>query len=409
MKQPNYKGLFKYLQLLLDTHKDDFLAGQDAILRVTLPCINKQMEKELKVVLIGIVQGVNLRRSLSKFANILGLRGYVKNEKDGTVVVVAQGSEKKLEELLDWILKLPFPVKVTGMNYEWRTPHKKLSGFKIEKEKSFLQDEAQSFINLTKEIVRLKAERRVPQHVVIIPDGNRRWARQQGLKAWIGHKVSSQPERLKQYFLECRDFGVKYFTFWALSTENLTTRDERELKVLYQIIRDNINEYEKLLETEKIRFRHLGRKDRLPTDIIEALNRLEKTTEKFDDLHMQLCLDYGGRDDIVRAIKKMIDAGITEVNENLVSEYLDGAGIPDPDLIIRTSGEHRTSGILPYQSTYAELYFTNIYFPDFGPLEFRRAILDYAGRVRRFGGTAEEDIKQPEASVSEQKSQAALS
>lgn len=351
------------------------------------------MEKELKVELTGLVQGVNLRRSLSKYANLLGLKGYVKNEQDGAVFVLAQGPEPKLEELLSWILKLPFPVNITGMNYEWREPTEKLKAFRVEKEKSFLQDEAQSLFNLSKELVRMRTEKRIPQHVVIIPDGNRRWARQQGLKAWIGHKTSSQPKRIGEYIRECHDLGVKYLSFWALSTENLTSRDPKEVKVIYSQLVDNLQDYKKLMMRDDIRFRHLGRKDRMPKDVIAALTELEEDTKENKTFNMQLCLDYGGRDDIVRAFNKMIEAGVKEASEEAISQHLDSAGMPDPDLIIRTSGEKRTSGIMAFQATYAELYFTNIYFPDFGPMEFRRAILDYAGRVRRFGGTAEVDLK----------------
>lgn len=237
------------------------------------------MDKELQVDLRGIVQGVNLRRSLSKYANILGLKGYVKNESDGRVTVLAQGSEKKLEELLAWILKLPFPVKITGMNYEWREPTEKLKAFKVEKEKPFLQDEAQSFLNLSKELMRMRTERRIPQHVVIIPDGNRRWAREQGLKAWIGHKTSSQPQRIAEYIAECKDLEVKYLSFWALSTENLTERDPKEVKVIFDQLLNNLQEYKDIMTRENIRFRHLGRKDRMPRPVLDALAELEEATK----------------------------------------------------------------------------------------------------------------------------------
>jgi undecaprenyl diphosphate synthase len=137
----------------------------------------------------------------------------------------------------------------------------------------------------------------------------------------------------------------------------------------------------------------MGRKDRLPADVIEMMNDLEQQTAENTKLSFQLCLDYGGRDDLVRAFNKMLEAGVAAADEKLISDYLDSRGIPDPDLIIRTSGEKRTSGIMAYQATYAELYFTDVYFPDFDVEQFNRAILDYSARVRRFGGTAKEDLR----------------
>lgn len=355
------------------------------------------MDKELNVEIFGLVQGVNLRRNLSRFANILGLKGFVQNREDGSVLVVAQGKEKALEELLSWCQKAPFPAKVRGMNYEWREKSGNYKKFGIEKEMPFIQDEARSLVNLSKEILRLKNDNSIPRHVVIIPDGNRRWARERGLHPWMGHKISSSYERLQSYFDECRSIGVKYLSFWALSTENLDKRESKELKMLFKLLTDSIKNYKQNFLKEKVRFRHFGRKDRLPKAIIEQLADLEELTKNFDSINIQLCLDYGGRDDIVRAFNKMLEAGVKHADENVISEYLDSKGIPDPDLIIRTSGEHRTSGILAYQATYAELYFTNVYFPDFDSEQFKRAILDYAARVRRFGGTAVEDLKHQKA------------
>ncbi|MFQ5493562.1 MAG: polyprenyl diphosphate synthase [Candidatus Dojkabacteria bacterium] len=350
-------------------------------------------DKELKIEIFGLVQGVNLRRNLSKVANLIGLKGYVENKSDGSVLVVAQGPESKLDELLSWVQKAPFPVRVTGMSYEWRKIEKKYKKFKVEKKDSFVKDEARSLLNLSKELVRMRSEQRIPRHVVIIPDGNRRWARERGLHPWMGHKQSTEFSRLKAYFDECREMGVEYLTFWALSTENLTSRDPKEVKMLFKMLKESFKKYKIEFVKEEVRFRHFGRKDRLPEDVLKVIADLEDATKHFDGLNAQLCLDYGGRDDIVRAFNKMLEDGVKHADEKLVSDYLDGSDIPDPDLIIRTSGEHRTSGIMAFQATYAELYFTNVYFPDFGAEQFKRAILDFAGRVRRFGGTAKEDLK----------------
>ena len=154
-------------------------------------------------------------------------------------------------------------------------------------------------------------------------------------------------------------------------------------------MKEGLEEFEK----EEIRFRHLGRKDRLSEDIVEGLETLEEKTKNLSKLNFQLCMDYGGRNEIVRAVNGMIKDGVQEVSEELFSKYLDTTNLPDPDFVIRTSGEKRTSGIMPYQAAYAELYFTDVPFPEFGAEEFKRALLEYSGRVRRFGGTAGRDLK----------------
>jgi len=136
----------------------------------------------------------------------------------------------------------------------------------------------------------------------------------------------------------------------------------------------------------------LGRKDRLPRKLVKALRKLEEETHDYSDFNVQLCLDYGGRDEIIRAVNKMLKSGVKKVDEKMFSDNLDSAGIPDPDLIIRTSGEKRLSGLLPFQSVYAELYFSDSYFPDFDALELRKAVKSFGNRVRRFGGTARQDL-----------------
>ncbi|MEI7579471.1 MAG: polyprenyl diphosphate synthase [bacterium] len=347
------------------------------------------MERELKIDISGIVQGVYLRKRVSSFANMLGIKGFVKNQPDGTVSIIAQGRETALEELLHWIQKAPFPIKLSGMSYQWREIEKKHKQFDVAKDKDFISDHALSFLNLGKEVL-TKNDINVPNHVAIIPDGNRRWARERGWYPWIGHRKAVDFERLKALFQECKTIGVKYLTFWAFSTENWS-RDEREIKEIFLIIKRGAKQIKEELIKENIQFRHMGRRDRLPKDVMKIIDDLEKVSQDFTGLHFQLCLDYNGRDDLVRAFKKMKDDNISEITEKLISEYLDSKGMPDPDLIIRTSGEKRTSGIMAYQAAYAELYFTNVYFPDFDAEQFKRAILDYSQRTRRFGGTIKKE------------------
>jgi len=350
------------------------------------------MNKELKITISGRVQGVYFRQRISGFAESLGITGVVENKKDGSVVITAQGRETALEELLHWVQKDPFPVKVTGMSYAWQEVKKKYDGFKVKKKLDFIADHARGFLNLGKEVIHEKPIN-VPRHVIIIPDGNRRWAREKGWHPWVGHRRAVEFDRLMGLFNESKDIGVKYLTFWAFSTENWN-RDEKEIDEIFSLIRKGAKKITDSMIKEGIKFTHLGRRDRLPKDVLKIMDELAEITKDHDKLFFQLCLDYNGRDDIVRAFEKMKADDVQDVNEAVVSEYLDSTGIPDPDLIIRTSGERRTSGIMAYQAAYAELYFTNVYFPDFDADQFKRAILDYSQRTRRFGGTVKkEDIK----------------
>lgn len=348
--------------------------------------------RELKIELWGRVQGVNFRNSISSYAKALDIKGYVKNRTDGSVLVIALGQEPSLEELLGWCQKSVFPARVTGMSYEWREPSARYSGFSIRKDKGFIPDQAQSMVNLGKEVLGLTDPAKVPTHVVIVADGNRRWARSHGWKPWVGHRMAAQYERVKPIFDECKTTGVKYLSLWIWSTENWD-RDPEEIEGIFNVFRELVHWAYEEFPKEHIRFRHIGRKDRLPKDIVSDLVALEERSKEFTKLNLQLCMDYGGRDEIVRAVNGMIRDGVKDVTEKTVARYLDTNGIPDPDLVIRTSGEKRLSGIMPFQTTYSELYFTNVPFPAFGAEEFKRALLEYAGRVRRFGGTNTQDLK----------------
>lgn len=346
-------------------------------------------DKELQIDISGIVQGVNLRGRINKLANALNLRGYVENNPDGSVTIIAQGNESSLDELLSYCQKPPFMVKITGMSYVWKEAVKKYNKFKIEKDQPLLIDQARSFMNLGKQMLKHN-KLNVPNHVVIIPDGNRRWAREKGWRPWVGHRKAAEYERIVQLFDECKTLGVKYLSFWAFSTENWK-RDEREVDQIFNVLRNLHDKMKNEFDENQIKFRHFGRKDRLPEDIIAILDDLEERTEDYDSLHFQLCLDYNGRDDLVRAYQDMLNDEVEKVDESVISDYLDSKGIPDPDLVIRTSGEKRTSGIMAYQAAYAELYFTNVYFPDFDAEHFRLAIFEYAARNRSFGGTKYKD------------------
>lgn len=350
---------------------------------------------QISIKIIGRVQGVNLRRSLKSYAVSKGIFGFVKNEDDGSVSCVAQGKREQLEELLGKCQQGFGLAHVQAMSFEWEeSPIKKYKNFKIVKDhQNFFLDQASSFVNLGKHLFSRKPQVSYPKHIVVIPDGNRRWARAHGWKPWVGHKKAMRFEKLRPLLDMAKKYEISYLSFWAFSTENWN-RDQEELNVLFDIYRENVEKYAEEFNKEGVKFTHFGRKDRLPSDIVKSMHSLEEKTRNNKKLFFQFCLDYNGRDDLVRAINSLIKKGITHVDEQIVAEHLDTGmnSIPDPDLIIRTSGEQRTSGMMAYQAAYAELYFTQVHFPDFDETELERAILDYAGRTRRFGGTNSKDL-----------------
>lgn len=226
----------------------------------------------------------------------------------------------------------------------------------------------------------------MPSHIAMILDGNRRWARARGLKPWQGHLYGFKA--LEKLAEASRQLGVHTFTVWAFSTDNWE-RPQKEIDAIMDIFRRALKEKEKEFHRDRVALVHLGRKDRLPADIRKELTRIEADTAKYAANHIfNIAVDYGGRDEIVRATQKMIDAGVKKIDEKTFTGFLDTAGqpYPDPDLFIRTSGEQRTSGLLPWQMAYSEYYFEEKHLPDFTPLDLKAAILDFSRRRRRFGG-----------------------
>ncbi len=224
----------------------------------------------------------------------------------------------------------------------------------------------------------------VPRHVVIIPDGNRRWAKSRGLPAIEGHRRGAQA--VEDLVWGCRASGVSVLTLWGFSTENWK-RSGDEVEYLMDLFLDFLHRVESSLHSERVRFMHLGRKDRLPAALSAEIARLERETADYGDYYLNLCLDYGGRDEIVRAVRRAMAAGVDadKLDEETLAEFLDTAGLPDPDLIIRTSGEFRLSGILPFQSVYSELAFVPVHLPDMTRDILDSIFEDYARRKRRFG------------------------
>jgi undecaprenyl diphosphate synthase len=228
----------------------------------------------------------------------------------------------------------------------------------------------------------------IPNHIAMILDGNRRWARARGLPPWKGHFYGYKAvNALSQ---SARKLGVHTFTVWAWSTENWE-RPQKEVDAVMDLFRRALKEKEEEFHRDKVALVHLGRKDRLPEDIRKELIRIESDTAKYANRNIfNLAVDYGGHDEIVRATQKIIKDGIPadKIDEKVFEKYLDtyGQPYPNPDLFIRTSGEQRTSGLLPWQLSYTEFYFEEAHLPDFTPEKLREAILDYSRRRRRFGG-----------------------
>jgi len=341
--------------------------------------------KELQITLSGRVQGVSMRKSVKKMAESFGLVGYVENVPNGTVHIVAQGKEDDLMGFLEWCHRGEFPAQVKGLLCEWRDCGKKFNEFEIRRYSSVIADQAQSMKNLGRTALR-KTPANIPTHVAVIADGNRRWARAHGWKPWVGHRKGGDVDRLRGIYAKCKKIGVKYVSMWVWSTENWE-RSKEEQEAIFSVFMKGFEKAKEICLKDKIRFKHVGRKDRLPKDIVTAMDEMERATKDFSDLSFILCVDYGGRDEIVRAVNKVIADGKKSVTEETFATYLDTHGIPDPDLVIRTSGEMRLSGLMPFQSTYAELYSSPVLLPDFGVEEFMKAVDEYSRRTRRFGGT----------------------
>jgi len=227
----------------------------------------------------------------------------------------------------------------------------------------------------------------IPDHIALILDGNRRWARAKGLEPWQGHKAGY--EAVRKLVKAARGWGVHTFTVWGLSTENWD-RSPKELAYLMKLYWKMVSEVEKEAKKDDIRFVHLGRKDRIPKSLTLYIKSLEEKTKNNKSHVFNAAIDYGGRDEIVRATQKVIKAGVKpeDLDEKLFGSYLDTGDQPYPnvDLFIRTSGEQRTSGFLPWQLNYAEFYWEVDHLPDMTPEKLRDIILDYSRRRRRFGG-----------------------
>ncbi|MBI2038227.1 MAG: isoprenyl transferase [Candidatus Magasanikbacteria bacterium] len=224
----------------------------------------------------------------------------------------------------------------------------------------------------------------IPEHIAIILDGNRRWAKERSLPTFFGHKKGM--ENAKKIVIYAQKVGIKIITMFAFSTENWS-RSEKEVNYLMKLFENYLDKYIDEYHKRGIKFRHIGALEKLPVSLQKKIKNAVELTKNNTGIVANLALNYGGRDEIKRAVQKLISEGVKagDITLDLISESLDTAGLPDPDLIIRTSGEQRTSGFLIWQGAYSELYFPKCHWPDFDEKEFDKAIKEFNKRQRRFG------------------------
>ena len=228
----------------------------------------------------------------------------------------------------------------------------------------------------------------LPKHVAIIPDGNRRWAKEKHLPVFEGHAKGS--DVVFEISQKAREMGIKILSIWGFSTENWT-RSKKEVNLLMKVFEKRIDKQLDEAMREKVRILHIGKKTRINNSLRKKIENAEKQTKHFKNHYLVFALDYGGRDEVLRAIKrinkkdKLLD--INKLTEDEFGKFLDTKDLPNPnpDLVIRTSGEIRTSGFMIWQAAYSEYAFLTKYFPDFNKQDFENCILEYSNRKRRFG------------------------
>ena len=229
----------------------------------------------------------------------------------------------------------------------------------------------------------------LPSHIAIIMDGNGRWAKKRGLPRTAGHAAGS--ETFRRIATYCNDIGIKYLSVYAFSTENWKRPKEEVDAIMGLLEKYLIEAYDSVIK-DNIRLTFWGEKSALSEKLQSMISEVEERSREMTGLHVNVCLNYGGRNEITRAVKILADKAVSgdinaeDIDETMISEYLYSAKAPDPELIIRPSGEIRVSNFLLWQSAYSEYYFTDVLWPDFTPKELDRAILTYQGRNRRFGG-----------------------
>lgn len=228
----------------------------------------------------------------------------------------------------------------------------------------------------------------VPLHIAIIMDGNGRWAQARHRPRVFGHQAGVKTVR--RIVEDAADIGIKHLTLYSFSTENWT-RPKAEIEALFQLLKKYVSDDLETLNSNNVRVRIIGSRKGLRPDLLEVIDRVEATTRNNDEFFLNIAFNYGGRDELVRAIQAMTAKGLSggEITDQVLSAHLDTNDIPDPDLVIRTSGEQRISNFLLWQAAYAEFVFTDVLWPDFARADLEAAISEFQGRDRRFGNLSD--------------------
>lgn len=226
---------------------------------------------------------------------------------------------------------------------------------------------------------------KIPKHIAIIMDGNGRWAKKRGIARTMGHKAGA--ETIRVVLKECNSLGVKYLTLYAFSTENWK-RPKDEVSAIMRLLVEFLKKEVRSLNNSNVKITTIGDLTKIPVFCQEELASAKEVTKNNTGVVLNLAFNYGGRDEIIRAVKKCIDDNVSSetLTEEFFENYLDTKGMPDPDIIIRPSGEQRISNYLLWQCAYSEFWYSNINWPDFTQEDLREAIFDYQNRDRRFGG-----------------------
>lgn len=232
----------------------------------------------------------------------------------------------------------------------------------------------------------------LPQHIAFIMDGNGRWAKKRGLERSEGHREGAKTFRkIGEY---CADVGIKYMTFYAFSTENWN-RPKSEVMALMKLFKEYLNEGdERIAENDirQMRLKFIGEREGLPKDLLKLIDKAERESAKYNKVTVNIALNYGGRAEITHAVKEIaakVNAGelsVDEITENVVGDNIYTAGQPDPDIIVRPSGEYRLSNFMTWQSAYSEFWYSDVLWPDFTEEDVNKMLFDYQKRNRRFGG-----------------------